>query len=189
MATTIILPGVGGSGDAHWQTHWENSTTTMERFKPTSWDAPVLEDWLAALDRAVADAVEPPLLVAHSLACLLVAHWSDRPASTPIRGAFLVAVPDPAAPAFPSEAGSFRNVPDRPLRFPTLIVASEDDPYGSPTYSRSRANAWGSGFVIAGRLGHINGASALGDWPLGRMLFESFRAGTGMSRRPDFHAG
>lgn len=150
----------------------------MTRFQPTSWDAPILDDWLAALQTAVAKASEPPFLVAHSLACLLVAHWSARQLGTPVKGAFLVAVPDPDGPAFPVEAaGTFRDVPDAPLRFPSVIVASEDDPYGTLAYSRSPANVWGAGLVVAGRLGHINGASELGAWQLGRMLFEAFQAG------------
>jgi predicted alpha/beta hydrolase family esterase len=38
-----------------------------------------------------------------------------------------------------------------------------------------------AGFVIPGALGHMNSASALGDWPVGAMLLEAFRAG--MTRR------
>src|SRR5438105_3158430 len=127
MPGTIILPGVGGSGDAHWQTHWQSRDRDMVRFRPASFDAPDLDDWLAALDRAVAASSEPALLVAHSLACLLVAHWAARGGRL-ARGAFLVAVPDPASPSFPAEAASFARVPDDPLPFPSLIVASANDP-------------------------------------------------------------
>lgn len=177
---TIILPGIGGSGDAHWQTLWQQADPAMRRIQPSSWDQPELEDWLAALDRAVVAASEPPLLVAHSLACLLVAHWAAR-RELPVRGALLVAVPDPDSPAFPVEAAGFRHAPDQPLRFPALIVASTDDPYGALPYARQRAAAWGAGLVIAGALGHINGASGLGDWPLGTMLLQAFSAGTGVA--------
>jgi uncharacterized protein len=179
MAATIILPGIGGSGDAHWQTAWARSSPEMVRFEPSSWDAPVLDDWMLALDRAVRKAPEPPLLVAHSLACLLVAHWSARSPTLAVRGAILVAVPDPDGPDFPAEAAAtFCDVPSRPLLFPSLVIASENDPYGSLACSRACAAAWDSGLVVAGSLGHINGESALGEWPLGRMLYEAFLAGT-----------
>lgn len=179
MSTIITLPGIGGSNEAHWQTIWEKTDPSMVRFQPTDWDRPELNDWLAALDRAVAAAAEPPILVAHSLGCLMVAHWAARGRCPAVQGAFLVAVPDPDGPSFPvTEAGSFRAVPDAPLPFPALVVASRDDPYGSLPHARARAAAWGAGFVIAGALGHMNSASRLGDWPIGAMLLEAFRAGT-----------
>jgi uncharacterized protein len=175
--TTLILPGIGGSGEAHWQTLWQRSNPAFRRFQPTSWDQPELEDWLAALDRAVAESAGPPLLVAHSLACLLVAHWAARSTAL-VRGALLVAVPDPQGPEFPLEAASFGGAPERPLRFPALIVASTDDPYGSLEYVRGRAAAWNAGLVVAGALGHINAASGIGDWAQGAALLEAFEAGT-----------
>ena len=190
MSATIILPGYGGSGDAHWQTLWQARDPAMRRFRPASWDAPELGDWVAALDRAVAEPAEPPLLVAHSLACLLVPHWASRAgasragasrAARPVRGAFLVAPPDPDGPEFPVAATSFGEVPRGGLPFPALVVASTDDPYAAPDFARRCAAEWGAGFVVAGALGHINSASGLGEWPQGAALLEAFRAGT---RRP-----
>lgn len=172
----VILPGIGGSGETHWQTRWEQSDPSMHRFQPGDWDHPALGDWLGALERAVKAAPSPPLLVAHSLSCLLIAHWQSGSA-LPIAGAFLVAVPDPASAVFPAEATSFTRVPIARFRFPSLIVASSNDPYATPEHARARANQWGSGLVEAGALGHINGASGLGDWPQGRGLLEAFRAG------------
>jgi predicted alpha/beta hydrolase family esterase len=60
--------------------------------------------------------------------------------------------------------------------FPVLMVASVDDPYGTPTYAAARAAAWGAELVQAGALGHINGSSGLGDWPWGRALLSEFIA-------------
>jgi predicted alpha/beta hydrolase family esterase len=175
MSRTIILPGIGGSGSEHWQTIWEAQDAGLKRFSPTSWDYPELEDWIAALDTAVARSVEPPVLVAHSLACLLVAHWQARNTRA-VAGALLVAVPDPAGPAFPVEAASFADPPDSRFRFPCVIVASGNDPYGSLPYARLRAEQWGSRLVEAGDHGHINGASGLGAWPAGRAVLNGFMA-------------
>ncbi|MCA1369758.1 serine hydrolase family protein [Bradyrhizobium sp. BRP14] len=177
MAEIVVLPGIGGSGEAHWQTFWERANPRARRFQPKSWDQPDLSDWIEALDRAVAAADEPPLLVAHSLACLLVAHWQCA-SSLAVAGAFLVAVPDAQSEAFPVEAATFAAVPEGRFRFPSLIIASSDDPYGKVEYARTRAAQWGSGIVEVGGLGHINSRSGLADWPSGWALFRAFAAGT-----------
>ncbi|KQV56263.1 MULTISPECIES: alpha/beta hydrolase [unclassified Caulobacter] len=176
MGSVIIIPGIGGSGDAHWQTLWEREDPSFVRIAPSSWDAPELEDWLAALDSAVVACAEPPVLVAHSLGCLLVAHWWTR-TSHAARGAFLVATPDPDGPSFPAvEAASFRGALNVKAPFPVLMVASADDPYGTPAYAAAKAAAWGAELVEAGALGHINGSSGLGAWPWSRALLTGFIA-------------
>lgn len=162
MADIIILPGSGGSSDAHWQTHWERADPHMRRFQPSSWDAPDLTDWISALDRAVEASKAPPLLVAHSLACLLVAYW-QRASPLTAAGAFLVGVPDPRAEVFPAYAATFTDPPKEKFRFPSLIVASADDPFATFDYACLRADQWGSGIVNVGPLGHIGSESALGD--------------------------
>jgi len=185
MTEIIVLPGIGGSGSQHWQTLWQNQNAGIVRFEPSDWHAPELDDWLAALDRAVNQARTPPILIAHSLACLLVAHWAAREPA-PIAGAFLVSVPDPSTPVFPAEASSFANPPAAPFPFPALIVASTNDPYGNVDYMRKCGGQWAATLVEVGPLGHINGASGVRDWPQGWALFEAFReeeARTSRSRR------
>ncbi len=171
----LILPGYGGSGPGHWQSLWQQQNLAWQRFSPSDWDAPDLTDWLAALDRAVAAEPEPPLLVAHSLACLLVGHWGAT-RQTRVRGAFLVAPPDPKAPVFPAEAGSFLPLPQAKLPFPALVVASTDDPYGSAGFAQDLAETYRAWFVSLGPLGHINTDSGHGDWPHGRELLAAFAA-------------
>lgn len=173
MTDFIHLPGIGNSGELHWHTRWENADPTIRRFAPMSWDEPNRTDWIAALERAVSASYTPPVLVAHSLACLLVAHW-HQVSTLPIKAAFLVAVPDTASPVFPSQAASFANAPCDRFRFPSLIVASTDDPYGSLPYVQKRANQWGSELKVIGAAGHINGESRLGDWPEGLAVLREF---------------
>lgn len=172
----ILLPGIGGSGPDHWQSHWERSDPDMTRFAPSDWDRPGLADWCEALDRAVDALDQPPILVAHSLACLLVVHWAAAARETLVSGAMLVAVPDPSGPAFPDAARSFAQVPEQTLPFPSLIVASVNDPYGTVDHSERRARQWGSRLIAMGPLGHINAASNLSDWPAGGELLAAFRA-------------
>ncbi|MBR0726149.1 RBBP9/YdeN family alpha/beta hydrolase [Bradyrhizobium manausense] len=175
MTEFIHLPGIGNSGEAHWQSRWELADPAIRRFAPASWDQPDLADWVAALDRAVRAANTPPVLVAHSLACLLVAHWQKQMTAL-VKGALLVAVPDPRSPAFPAEAAAFAPVPEQRFRFPSMIVASTNDPYASLSYVQARAGQWGSDLVDIGAKGHINGASNLGDWPEGRRFLMEFHA-------------
>lgn len=176
-ATFITLPGIGGSGEQHWQSKWERDDASFKRFEPESWDQPELENWVASVDRAVASAVDRPILVAHSLACLLVAHWAARSSAGRVAGAFLVSVPDPTGAKFPAAASSFRAAPTVSLPFPALIIASTNDPYGTIEYSRRRATEWNASIIELGPLGHINAASNLGDWAQGRALLEAFSAG------------
>jgi predicted alpha/beta hydrolase family esterase len=176
MTDIIILPGIGGSGPTHWQSRWERDDRRMRRFQPADWDRPNLADRISAVDRAVGASTEPPLLVAHSLACLLVAHWQHI-SRHKVAGALLVAVPDPQSGVFPNEAAGFADVPRQQMRFPSLIIASTDDPYGSIEHGRVRAEEWGSGIVEIGAFGHINGQSGLEDWPHGKDILKAFLAG------------
>lgn len=176
MTMFITLPGIFNSGPSHWQTLWEQGDARFRRFQPSDWNNPQLADWKEALSRAVMAEREPPILVAHSLACLLVAHWS-HPARPRIAGAFLVSVPDPDGSNFPAPAASFRAPPRAALPFPALVVASADDPYGSVEHAAGCAQDWRAGFIQLGPLGHINEASGVGAWPEGTRLLEAFRAG------------
>ena len=168
MTPVLILPGIGGSGPAHWQTRWEALEPTYRRVEMADWDRPALDAWVATLNAAVKAAPEAPVIVAHSLGCLALAHWAARGGQA--RAALLVAVPDPAGPLWPEEAASFAAVPTAPLGFPTRVVASQNDPYGGFAFAERMAKAWGSAFTDVGAAGHINADSALGDWDFGRKL-------------------
>lgn len=181
----LFLPGLGNSDPEHWQTLWGQQLSTSYRFKPSSWDAPVLSDWLQALDSAIDEAEGPVLIVAHSLSCLLVAHWAQAAdidkkkvrRLAKVQGAFLVAAPDPASHACPPEIISFSRIPTQPLPFPSLVITSRNDPYATNAFAQGLADAWQAGFVEVGDCGHINAASQLGEWPEGWALLQAFRAG------------
>ena len=169
--TTLLLPGVGNSGPDHWQSRWLALHPDFHRVLQDDWDRPDLDAWCRNLEAAVHDAPSPVILVAHSLGCLLAAHWAER-TSLLVRGALLVAPPDPVSAVFPPEAAGFGPVPLYRLPFPTILVASSNDPYATPEFSKQCATAWGSRLVEAGPLGHINAASRLGEWRQGLRLYE-----------------
>ncbi len=172
MPPVLILPGLSSSGPEHWQTHWEKAHPNFIRVEQRDWDNPDRDEWSAALDRAIAPQAEPPLLVAHSLACALVAHWAARHAR-PIAGALLVAPADVDSEAHtPREVRSFAPMPLVPIAAPCIVAASADDPFVDPARARHFASAWGAHFVEVGSCGHIKSASGLRDWPLGRRLLD-----------------
>lgn len=170
----VLLPGIGNSGPGHWQRIWADSDAGMTLIDGQDWDQPVREQWVENLDRTLRRVGPETILVAHSLGCLQVIHWAQA-RDVRIAGAMLVAPPDPQGPAFPSQASGFGDLPMQRLAFPTLVVASSDDPYASLDFSRRCAEAWGGRFVEVGARGHINGQSGLGDWTQGRELLDALR--------------
>lgn len=172
MSTQVlVLPGIGDSGPEHWQSIWESEDPAFRRVFQNDWNHPIRSEWEAALEHAVSLSGPDTVLVAHSLACLLVAHWAGSTKQR-IRAALLVAVPDPEGPAFPAEASSFSAVPLQPLPFQSIVVASTNDPFGSLAHAEHCATAWGSRLVTIGDTGHINAASGVGRWPEGRELLQ-----------------
>ncbi|MBL8021422.1 MAG: alpha/beta hydrolase [Leptospirales bacterium] len=166
----LIVPGINGSGPEHWQTLWERADSSFVRVKQKDWDNPELDTWMEALNRAVEE-TPGSWIVAHSLGCLMIV---SRKFAGAVKGAFLVAPPDPAGPEFPSVARSFADVEQGRLRFPTMIVASENDPYATIEFARRCATTWGSQFRSVGKKGHINSSSGLGFWQEGYDLFLKF---------------
>lgn len=177
MVAYVIIPGINGSDEKHWQSLWENQWgAAAVRTAPASWSMPDLSDWVAAVQAAYEAAARRDgrvVLVAHSLGCWAAAQWLDgaRPDGV---AAFLVAPPDPRGPGFPRQAAAtFVDLSARPLPCRSLMVAGEDDPYCDPATSASFAQGWQSqGHLLAG-LGHINSDSGLGDWPVGRELLRT----------------
>ena len=170
-ARVLILPGINNSGSAHWQTFWEKAHPEFRRVPEKNWERPVRRDWVAALERAVRESGPRTILVAHSLACLQVAHWAVR-TKLKVQSALLVAPPDPERKAFPRAAVGFSPVPKKKLGFPSILVASSNDHYGSMRFSQSLARAWGSRLVSFGPQGHLNADSRLRDWPRGFGLLQ-----------------
>jgi uncharacterized protein len=168
---TLIIPGIGNSDHAHWQTLWESANPGFVRVQQSDWNRPVCDEWVDTLEQAIAKTDGSPVLVAHSLGCLCVAHWATG-TTLKIKGALLVAPPDPEEAGFPSEAIGFSPVPMCSFGFPSTVVASSNDPYGSLEFARSCALAWGSRFVNIGPAGHINSESGLGEWAEGFRLYK-----------------
>jgi len=188
MAVTpvLIVPGLGGSGETHWQTHLQRSLSGVTRVEQDDWDGPELTSWLDGLTAAV-ERAPGAIVVAHSLGCPLVAHLALRRKELQIAGALLVAPCDvESARHTPSHTHGFAPIPRCPLPFRSIVVASTNDPYMTIGRALELARAWGAEFVDAGPTGHINVDSGFGPWPNGQRLVRSliFWAQAQAVRRP-----
>ncbi len=184
----LLLPGWQNSGPLHWQSRWE-ALHGYTRVEQHDWMWPLRGDWItrledvvgridAADDRAPGEADAPEgvlagatpgiVLVAHSLGCILTAAWasiSRHPHR--VQGALLVAPGDVDPPDTPSPLRSWSPIVMQRLPFPSVLVASRNDPYCTFERAQAMAQAWGSRLVDAGPAGHLNSQSGLGDWPQG----------------------
>lgn len=164
-ARVLIVPGLNSSGPEHWQTRWERLYPGFERVEQERWDQPVLEVWSERLDRALRCSNRPTLIVAHSFGCLTTVHCAAAMQSNVV-GALLV------APADPAKFGVTEQVTGIRLPFPSIVVGSTNDPWMESRHAARWAKTWGSEFINAGALGHINAESELGDWQFGQRLLQ-----------------
>jgi predicted alpha/beta hydrolase family esterase len=174
MRPVLTLPGIYDSGPGHWQTHWEALHPGVIRVTQRDWNRPVCAEWMQVLDAAVAQQKTAPILVAHSLGCLLAAHWAAR-SERAVHAMLLVAVPDPAGPDFPGDAKGFAPLPPSLDGRRVTIVSSSDDPYSSAAFIGDRVRAWNAQHVSLGARGHINAESGLGSWREGWAIVEAWR--------------
>ena len=170
----MIVPGLWNSGPRHWQSLWHERNPHWRRAEHRDWTNPHCGEWVAELDATIADCQGAPILVAHSLGCMLVAHWAMSGSPLKVAGAFLVAPSDVEAPSFPSELNRWAPIPLQALPFPSLVVGSANDPFANLERTRAFADAWGSRLVEIGDAGHLNTESGHGDWPEGLRLLEQF---------------
>lgn len=171
----LVLPGWKNSGPAHWQSHWEDRFPEWQRVQQHNWIQPDRDAWVATLDRYLALATRPVVLVAHSLGCVTVAHWAAQ-ARQPekVAAAFLVAPADVERSTVATSLRRFAPIPQQPLPFPSLLVGSDNDPACQAWRACELAQSWGSRFHLLVGAGHINADSGLGDWDAGLGLLSGW---------------
>ena len=167
MARTLIVPGLNNSGPDHWQSWWQALEPDSVRMAHDDWATPDLARWQTAVEAALDKERAPVWIVAHSFGCLAsVAAAVAKPRT--VLGAFLV------APADPDKFKAADLLPRDELPFPSVVVASINDPWMKFITSAYWAGCWGSRLMNVGRAGHINPESGFGPWVEGRNLFASF---------------
>ncbi len=170
----LIIPGLGNSGPDHWQSRWEAKLSSAQRVVQADWEHPEFEAWTRQIADAVGAASKPVILIAHSLGVIASVHAAQK-LDGKIAGGFLVAPPsERALMELAAIDPRFSPIPTAPLPFPSVLVASRDDPYSSYGEAEDMAYAWGAALADAGPSGHINVASGHGPWPEGLMRFAGF---------------
>ena len=174
----VVVPGWGGSGPEHWQRIWAQADPRFHVVEQDDWDLPHVDDWIERLDDCVRGSDQPAVLVAHSLGCHTAARWAGVRDSTVVRAALLVAPPDIEFSVARGAAAiaTFGPVSSASLPFPTLLAASETDPWARIEWSSQLARDWGADFVNLGDCGHVNAASGHGPWGQGRDLLSQLAA-------------
>lgn len=162
----FIIPGLGNSGEGHWQTIWEKEFG-FTRINQRDWDTPDKEQWIDAIQNELSK-FDPAtiILVGHSLACSTIVYWSQKyPAK--IKGALLVAPSDTESEVYPAGTTGFKPMPMTKLPFRSTVISSTNDMYVSIERANQFANTWGSKMIMLPEAGHINVAAGFGRWPGG----------------------
>lgn len=161
----FIVPGFQGSGAAHWQSWISERCPQARRLEGVDWDFPDLSIWADEARAQISRLETPVWLVAHSFGCLVsLVVAAESPAS--VAGLLLVAPADPRR--FQAEGGlrerarglldpalSVADVlPERlPPGIPSLVLASDNDPWLSLPEARRLAQRWGSPLLNLGAVG------------------------------------
>lgn len=133
----VMVPGIGGSGPEHWQSHWETLYPNTLRIEPIPGMSPTSltgsPPWTGRRRGTLSAGAGMPFARVPALcplACGVVP--GDRRGISCRRAG-------PSGPAFPAQAKAFGALPATGFgERPVLAVASENDPY-DPTAS---AIAW-----------------------------------------------
>jgi predicted alpha/beta hydrolase family esterase len=171
-SNVLLLPGWQDSGPQHWQSLWQQRHGYV-RVEQHDWIGPLRGDWVARLEDVVLTCDEPAVLVAHSLGCILIAAWAAHSKNTHrVKAALLVAPGDPERADIREMLPGWSPIELRALPFPSVLLASRDDPFCEFERARLFGYAWGSQFMDYGPCGHINADSGLASWPEGHVLLQ-----------------
>lgn len=158
----LIVPGLHGSGAAHWQTWLQHQFADAVRVEQDDWRRADLHGWAERI-RATVRAERPArwIAVAHSFGCLALARYLGQ-GGAGIASALLV------APADPERFAIVDRLPLQPLGVRSVMIGSRSDPWMRLAKAQAWALLWAARFVDLGDAGHINVDSGFGPFPLAR---------------------
>lgn len=164
----LVIPGLNDSGPAHWQT-WLQAQFGRRavRVEQEDWAVADLARWSQRIEAELAR--HPParwVAVAHSFGCLALLRWLAH-GGEGVHSALLV------APADPAKFGVGAKLPQSLLRIPSVIMASETDPWMTFASASGWARVWGSQVLNLGDVGHINTEAGFGPLPRAKGLVEA----------------
>jgi len=129
----LILHGYAGSGPGHWQT-WlaDRLARAGERVAYPELpepDAPELPAWRSALEAELRALPDEPIVVCHSLSCILWLHHTAAAVREGGRAERVLLVAPPSRTGVPDALASFFPVPVVEPMGNARLVCSDNDPY------------------------------------------------------------
>jgi predicted alpha/beta hydrolase family esterase len=169
-STIVIIPGLREHVEDHWQTLLAATLTKVRIVPPLEHDKFSCAARVEAIQKVIGEIDGPIIVVAHSAGVVMFVHWAQK-YQRPIKGALLATPPDldkPLPEGYPNKETLQTNdwfpVPRVPLRFSTIVAASESDHLASFLSVAAMATDWHSKLVNIGDVGHLNPASGYGEW-------------------------
>jgi predicted alpha/beta hydrolase family esterase len=173
----LLLPDLDSDSPAYWQRQWIASRNDASIVDMGGSYRPDRNNWTTRIDHATRCAGAPILLVGHGAGALAIAWWAVLCAhenESTVVGALLIGPSNPSGAAYGDRLTSFLPLPQTILPFPSLVVASEDDPALPVDRAFNMARQWGSGFARFGDCGHFGDDDGLGNWQQGEQLLDAF---------------
>lgn len=170
--SVVFVDGWLGPDPGDWQELWARDLPGSSRVVQDEWVEAERGAWVRRLGEVLARCPEPPVLVAHSLGCITLAHWVAEGAPVRVRAALLATPADVESVREPQIRG-FAPIPRARFPFPTVVAASRNDRWMTPERARSFAESWGARFTDAGEVGHLTVGNGFGPWLEGRALLGS----------------
>jgi predicted alpha/beta hydrolase family esterase len=176
----LVIPGLNDSGPAHWQTwlqaHFSRHAVRVEQ---DDWASADLALWSQRIETTLARHPGSRwIAVAHSFGCLaLLRHLAQG--GEGLLSALLV------APADPAKFGVAGKLTQSRLAIPSVLLASETDPWMKFEAASTWARVWGSQLISLGDAGHINTEAGFGPLPQAKSLVEAMVQRLERERRID----
>ncbi len=163
----LVIPGLNDSGPAHWQTwlqaHFSRHAVRVEQ---DDWARADLARWSQRIEVTLAQHPGARwVAVAHSFGCLALLRFLAQ-GGEGVQSALLV------APADPAKFGVGHKMPQAQLTVPSVLLASETDPWMKFESACGWGRVWGSQLLSLGDAGHINTEAGFGPLPQAKALVE-----------------
>ena len=180
--TVLFVPGLRDHVADHWQTLLAAEIPGSVTVEPLIEDRLSRTARVGALDEVLTRIEGEVVIAAHSAGALTVANWALAP-TRKIRGTLLATPADvesPLPPGYPAfedlKANGWIPIPRKPLPFPAIVAASQNDPLSQFEKVAGLARAWRAELYDAGEVGHLNPAAGFGRWDDALPLLERLAA-------------
>ena len=131
----LLLPGLHRTVPQAWAVQ---GACVVEQH---DWARPLRGDWLMQMENAVLAAEHQVQLVAHGLACWLVASWAQfTQHAQAVHSALLIDPIDLRAPELQAQLPSWQRIELRPLPFAATVLSSAEA--ADMTHHATWARAW-----------------------------------------------